>query len=553
MKSLGALAAVFAVALALGGVGAAPARDLVSPQASTQSSAPALFRMDGQLKTPAGDPRTGNVLMVASIYAGSSDAQPLWSEQQLITLDEAGRYTIFVGATLPDGVPKELFLTDAASAGHWIGLAVEGEAELPRVMLLSVPYALRAREADTLAGRSAADFVLSEELTESVKSAVKLAAEGMPGDQSTFLGSAGATGTGTTGSIGIAADGDVQLPINGPPGSLRDLTFQTNGSARWLFRVGNIAETGTNDGSDFSLDARADDASPVTQALFIRRKTGNVGIGTNNPTARLHVVGSTLFAGDTLFTGVDRVAAFRGPGGGANSLIRFADGLTSAFSIGFNSPVSRSFIIFDDVNAAFRMHISNGGGVSFGTFAGSVDAPTNGMVVSGNVGIGTASPSTKLHVAGNALVTGDVTVDGNIAAKYQDVAEWVETPSPLEAGTVVIVDPEEPNRVIPSAKAYDTRVAGAVSAQPGLILGERSDTKAMVAQSGRVRIKADATHGAIRIGDLLVTSGTPGYAMLSKPLKIGGQSLHRPGTLLGKALEALPKGKGEILVLLTLQ
>jgi hypothetical protein len=96
-------------------------------------------------------------------------------------------------------------------------------------------------------------------------------------------------------------------------------------------------------------------------------------------------------------------------------------------------------------------------------------------------------------------------------------------------------------------------VAGAVSRQPGLVLGERSDTKAMIAQSGRVRIKADARNGAIRIGDLLVTSPTQGYAMRSRPMRMGSQAIHRPGTVLGKALEALPSGKGEILVLLTLQ
>ena len=43
-------------------------------------------------------------------------------------------------------------------------------------------------------------------------------------------------------------------------------------------------------------------------------------------------------------------------------------------------------------------------------------------------------------------------VDGNIGAKYQDVAEWVETAEPLEAGTVVIVDPSRSNRVLPSRR-----------------------------------------------------------------------------------------------------
>jgi hypothetical protein len=50
-----------------------------------------------------------------------------------------------------------------------------------------------------------------------------------------------------------------------------------------------------------------------------------------------------------------------------------------------------------------------------------------------------------------------------------------------------------------------------------------------------------------------VTSGTPGLAMKSQPVNIGGIQFHRPGTLIGKALEPLAKGRGEILVLLSLQ
>ena len=51
----------------------------------------------------------------------------------------------------------------------------------------------------------------------------------------------------------------------------------------------------------------------------------------------------------------------------------------------------------------------------------------------GNVGIGIASPESKLHVNGN------VKVEGNIGAKYQDVAEWVPASGPLSAGTVVVI------------------------------------------------------------------------------------------------------------------
>jgi cell shape-determining protein MreC len=146
-----------------------------------------------------------------------------------------------------------------------------------------------------------------------------------------------------------------------------------------------------------------------------------------------------------------------------------------------------------------------------------------------------------------------VKVDGNINAKYQDVAEWVPTTQKLAAGTVVILDPERRNHVLASTTSYDTAVAGVISEKPGLTLGEEGEDKALVATTGRVKVKVDATRGAIKIGDLLVTSDLEGVAMKSAPLDVGGVSLHRPGTIIGKALEPLAKGTGEILVLLSLQ
>ncbi|HKY21470.1 MAG TPA: hypothetical protein VJM31_09645 [Vicinamibacterales bacterium] len=165
----------------------------------------------------------------------------------------------------------------------------------------------------------------------------------------------------------------------------------------------------------------------------------------------------------------------------------------------------------------------------------------------GNVGIGTTSPADKLHVAGS------IKVDGNIAAKYQDVAEWVETNEAIEPGTVVSTDRTSTNRVRPSSKAYDTAVAGVVSQQPGIILGERGTGKVAVTQSGRVRVKVDARYGAIQPGDLLVASPTEGHAMRSEAIVVGDTSIHRPGTIVGKALQAWTSGRGDVLVLVTLQ
>ena len=123
----------------------------------------------------------------------------------------------------------------------------------------------------------------------------------------------------------------------------------------------------------------------------------------------------------------------------------------------------------------------------------------------------------------------------------------------VKVETVVVLNRERRNEVMPSSAAYDMTVAGIVSAQPGIILGEASSSKAMIATAGRVKARVDATRAPIRIGDLLVTSDRPGMAMRSEPIDVGGVKIHRPGTLIGKALEPLEGGEGEILVLLSLQ
>ncbi len=173
-----------------------------------------------------------------------------------------------------------------------------------------------------------------------------------------------------------------------------------------------------------------------------------------------------------------------------------------------------------------------------------------------SVGIGTVAgtaPDATLQVVGTGHYTGALTVDGNIAAKYQDIAEWVSTSESLAPGTLVVVDPAGMNAVSSSTHAYQTSVAGVVSSQPGVILGVAGDSKVKVATTGRVKVRVDATRGPIVPGDLLVSSEQPGTAMRSEAIDVGGVKIHRPGTIIGKALEPLRSGKGEILVLLSLQ
>jgi hypothetical protein len=191
---------------------------------------------------------------------------------------------------------------------------------------------------------------------------------------------------------------------------------------------------------------------------------------------------------------------------------------------------------------------------------GAADAGTQRFLRIGfNADDNPSSASNFTSTVSINVFTGDITAAGALTATrvinatYQDIAEWVPASGAMVAGTVVVVDPNADNGVIPSTHAYDTAVAGVVSAQPGVLLGSSGPAKKQVATTGRVKVRVDASSAPIHPGDILVTSDKPGLAMKSSPIEIDGQKIHRPGTIIGKALQPLASGQGEILVLLSLQ
>jgi hypothetical protein len=119
---------------------------------------------------------------------------------------------------------------------------------------------------------------------------------------------------------------------------------------------------------------------------------------------------------------------------------------------------------------------------------------------------------------------------------------------------VVSIDPDNPAKLIVSNKAYDRTVAGVISGaggvKPGMLMsqtGSSADGQHPVALTGRVYCQVDASFGAIRPGDLITTSQTPGHGM-----KVTDHS-HANGAILGKAMTGLKEGRGLVLVLVSLQ
>ena len=140
------------------GVSVTPSAD-TSPQASGQ--VPRLVKFDGVVKDRFGRLQSGTVGLTFSIHELQEGGTPLWAETQRVQLDDQGHYTALLGATQPDGLPLDLFTSGRA---RWLGVQPElpGVGEQPRVLLVGVPYALEAANAETLNGKPASAFVLAE-------------------------------------------------------------------------------------------------------------------------------------------------------------------------------------------------------------------------------------------------------------------------------------------------------------------------------------------------------------------------------------------------------
>jgi hypothetical protein len=110
------------------------------------------------------------------LYKDQQNGAPLWMETQNVQPNKYGHYTVQLGSATSQGLPSDLF---ASGEARWLGVQAQGQAEQPRVMLLSVPYALKAGDAATVGGLPASAFVLA------APSVGNAAASSAPSDSST--------------------------------------------------------------------------------------------------------------------------------------------------------------------------------------------------------------------------------------------------------------------------------------------------------------------------------------------------------------------------------
>ena len=247
----------------------------------------------------------------------------------------------------------------------------------------------------------------------------------------------------------------------------------------------------------------------VDPPALIIRETQNVGIGTTDP-------------------GSHRLSVASGEAGTAGSTVA----IENAGSLGI---ALISTVWSADVNTI----LSQRGSGDF-LYCDAWDGSTNWRRVIRMLKDGTVECKV-LSITGGA----------DLAEPF-DVSETGGT-SP-EPGRVMVIDQEHEGLLKVSNRAYDRCVAGVVSGaggvSPGVLLrqeGTEATGKHPVALTGRVYGWADATAEPIRPGDLLTTSATPGHAMKVTDAE------RAQGAILGKAMSALPEGRGLVLILVTLQ
>ncbi len=281
-----ALAVVLALACA--GLGAfAQAAGDAAPAAAGMS----LVRWAGSLPDAAGR----LVEIRFAIFQDQAGGLPLWTETQPVKVSADGRYSVLLGANSAEGLPPALFQDGLP---RWIEARLAArpgaDAAPARSLLAAVPYAFKAVDAETLAGRPAADYLTREDLQSAVAGRMQAAtAHPDTGNPVTGEGTTGYipvwTGAATLGNSPVSVSG-VNVGI-GTPGPVYPLDVNGTEVVRGLLKLeGNVAATAKAGVNSPQLDFQAvaySSSAKASQRQHMVWQALDTGNNTPSPGANL--------------------------------------------------------------------------------------------------------------------------------------------------------------------------------------------------------------------------------------------------------------------------
>jgi len=419
------------------------------PQVVPALPVPRVLKFGGAAKDPGGNPLQGVVGITFSIYANQQGGTSLWMETQNIALDAYGRYTALLGSTQSAGIPLDLF---AAGEPRWLGVKVElpEESEQARVLLVSVPYALKASDADTLGGKPPSAYMLAPEgVTSDAEPTGGTTPQSASASRATAKTTAATiTGSGTanyipifqdnTGTLGNSAlfqnsSGNLGIGYTSPTSARLVIAAPVGGG---VLNSSNLADQdmfvtltapGATDKHAYFGPSTATNLTlgvGLTEMMRIAN-SGNVGIGSSNPTSARLVIGapkggsvlnsSNLTDQDMFVTltapGATDKHAYFGPstptnltlGVGLTEMMR----ITNAGRVGIGTSTPAATLDVNGTVNALSFSSSGTQGASFGgPISGTSSTPSGtavfGSGTSGAYGVG-GNSATSFGVYGDSL------------------------------------------------------------------------------------------------------------------------------------------------------
>ena len=386
----------------------------VSAAPSAGESVPRLVQFNGTLKDSAARPVSGVASVTFAIYAEQDGGAALWTETQNVLADSLGHYTALLGTATSGGFPAELIGTGQS---RWLGVTIARQQEMPRVLLASVPYALKAGDADTLGGLPAAAYVTARQFAASnTRTATSLLSGG---------------GTTVVATSGVAASGVAAGPTASAATDATQSVTQSTPSGSGTTNYIPLWTSGSNLGNSL---------------LF--QTGGKMGLGITSPAATLDINGGEILRGGFYEYPEDTATATNG-GRPSHSF----QWLASSYNSSTNQAVDYGF----GFRAVQLNNNTSSPSAKLDLFSG-IGGPTGTLTDTGlsidNTGVITFVPNQSFNGANESL-SGSLSANGNI-----DITGQISATNGLIGGQVY--------SSIDTANSIDMTVSNGASGGVGL-------------------------------------------------------------------------------------